>query len=534
MKYNIIAEESKAISRHTIIKRKMEKHIMNMLRLKKKVNSAGFTAILLAVIIFIACLTTACQPTPEENYIQGKNGESLNEIISQQTSTDTYEFPTDIITNIQLSNLTVNINATIISQGSEYPVAYASANQITQEQAYLILNALIGDAQLTGLREQDEAVMHSKESIIAQLGTAKQQLAEETDDNSKESLEALIKQLESMLDSAPDEIENVYISREFVRPSGDETTTVLDDEQRAVLSEEEIKVIEEEIENEKTYNDFQVIEGICDLGKDIPASISIYKDDNQVNSHVHFYNLSSNSTIIGGPELVQELEQGADIQSLETTYGAAYQQAIDILTEMQIENYDLIQSVAVPLGNPQQKVNDYNACYEFIFSQPIEGIELNYALASGNSEQYLEVWPQEYVKIYIDDTGIIGFYWDSPSEVGEVVNPNVELKTIDEIIEIFKQQMTNKFAYIDDSTIVNIEINIDEIKLGMMKIKEQSTGRYIYVPVWDFYGYSNNTYDSSSQYILDEESKYEIDEFGYSYLTINAIDGSIIDRSLGY
>ena len=487
-----------------------------------------------ALLIMIMIFMTACQPTPEENYVQDKDEESLNKIVSQQSRTEALELPENIIDSIHSKNLIVNINAQVVSQGCEYPVAYATANQITQEQAYIILDALIGDAQITGLREQDEAVMRSKESIIAQLGTAKQQLAEETDDNSKESLETLIKQLESRLDSAPDEIENVYISREFVRPSGNETTTVLDDEQRAVLSEEEIKVIEKEIENERIINDFQVIEGICDLGKDIPASISIYKDDNQVNSHVYFYNLNSNSTIIDNPELIKELKSDINIQGLETTYGAAYQQAIDILTEMQIENYDLIQSAAVPLGNPQQKVNDYNACYEFIFSQPIEGIELNYALASGNSEQYLEVWPQEYVKIYIDDTGIIGFYWDSPSEVGEVINPNVELKAIDEIIEIFKQQMTNKFAYIDDSTIVNIEINIDEIKLGMMKIKEQSTGRYIYVPVWDFYGYSYNTYNSSSQYILDKGNKYEIDEFGYSYLTINAIDGSIIDRSLGY
>ena len=35
-------------------------------------------------------------------------------------------------------------------------------------------------------------------------------------------------------------------------------------------------------------------------------------------------------------------------------------------------------------------------------------------------------------------------------------------------------------------------------------------------------------------YILDENNEYKYDAVGRSFLTINAIDGSVIDPALGY
>ena len=43
-----------------------------MIKPQKKSKSAGFTAILLTVIMIIGCFTTACQPTPEELVVQNK------------------------------------------------------------------------------------------------------------------------------------------------------------------------------------------------------------------------------------------------------------------------------------------------------------------------------------------------------------------------------------------------------------------------------------------------------------------------------
>ena len=59
-------------------------------------------------------------------------------------------------------------------------------------------------------------------------------------------------------------------------------------------------------------------------------------------------------------------------------------------------------------------------------------------------------------------------------------------------------------------------IEIDRIELGLMRVYEQNnldTG--VIVPVWDFYGKINGKSEGT-------------------YLTINAVDGSIIDRVGGY
>jgi hypothetical protein len=60
-----------------------------------------------------------------------------------------------------------------------------------------------------------------------------------------------------------------------------------------------------------------------------------------------------------------------------------------------------------------------------------------------------------------------------------------------------------------------------------MCVREQNCDTGLLIPVWDFRGY---------EYVSgDIEGSYLVESNGYkSFLTINAIDGSIIDRSSGY
>ena len=61
----------------------------------------------------------------------------------------------------------------------------------------------------------------------------------------------------------------------------------------------------------------------------------------------------------------------------------------------------------------------------------------------------------------------------------------------------------------------------------MMRIMRQDKpGEYLMVPVWDFIGNRETIYDGQSQGWLP---------FGdQSYVTINAIDGSVVHRDWGY
>ena len=115
------------------------------------------------------------------------------------------------------------------------------------------------------------------------------------------------------------------------------------------------------------------------------------------------------------------------------------------------------------------------------------------------------------------------FTWESPTTV-KTVNESVALLSFDMIMEFLVQHCRSSLSWIDES-IKSISIEITQIRLCMAKI---STGadEYLYVPAWDFIGISqSNMADGTTATENGAEQ---------SYFTINAIDGSIIDRNLGY
>ena len=78
----------------------------------------------------------------------------------------------------------------------------------------------------------------------------------------------------------------------------------------------------------------------------------------------------------------------------------------------------------------------------------------------------------------------------------------------------------------DSNTTDKRIIYIDRINLGYMQITAQNSSKQTLIPVWDFFGWEE---------IVNAETINQVTINGQtSYLTINAIDGSIIDRSLGY
>ena len=95
-------------------------------------------------------------------------------------------------------------------------------------------------------------------------------------------------------------------------------------------------------------------------------------------------------------------------------------------------------------------------------------------------------------------------------------------------MEIFQQMMQIKGSGGEGSS---RDYHVMEIRLGYMRIydpgADTSTG--LLVPVWDFFGYCDltDTYDGEVYSYTNAERKA-------SFLTINAADGTVIDRSLGY
>ena len=73
-------------------------------------------------------------------------------------------------------------------------------------------------------------------------------------------------------------------------------------------------------------------------------------------------------------------------------------------------------------------------------------------------------------------------------------------------------------------------INVYDVRLHLMRLRDKyNTTEGTLVPVWDFYGINKLQAEDRAY------SKY-VYEDGYDeiVLTLNAVDGTVIDRDLGY
>lgn len=210
------------------------------------------------------------------------------------------------------------------------------------------------------------------------------------------------------------------------------------------------------------------------------------------------------------------------------------------LHKIGIRNMDYYGYSIRPKENVYEPVESSNECFVLHYTRTIEGAPTTYTnLRAQYSGEYDELWNYEFMSFYIDDSGILAFTWDNPKDVTQIINTNVKLLPFGNIKQVFRDQISIRNKWLDERVGYYDEtsISITRIELGMMVIKSKDTkGQYLAVPVWDFFGsYSMVKSDKAvEEYHLD--SKYKDDKIfnSLSYLTINAVDGSVIDRNYGF
>ena len=115
---------------------------------------------------------------------------------------------------------------------------------------------------------------------------------------------------------------------------------------------------------------------------------------------------------------------------------------------------------------------------------------------------------------------------------------NLELLPFSDIMAIYEKMMliqnadvlTDKSAAGEDvgEPLQAKNIYVDRIVFGYTRIYDPQSDNQagLLVPVWDFFG----TYEMS----YDGEEMSSVNDVDKSFLTINAVDGTLIDRWLGY
>ena len=166
-------------------------------------------------------------------------------------------------------------------------------------------------------------------------------------------------------------------------------------------------------------------------------------------------------------------------------------------------------------------------CYHFILTRDFNGVSETPTSFMQALDAYNKDWGYEMIHIIIDADGIAGFRYRYPYTVGETVVERTNLLPFSEIEKVFKKRITVYRNNLMEPTFENSskEYVITGIRLGLVNIKEENTETGLLVPCWDFMGYIR-------YWDVDGESANYTNEL-YSFLCINAVDGSIINRG-GY
>ncbi len=180
-------------------------------------------------------------------------------------------------------------------------------------------------------------------------------------------------------------------------------------------------------------------------------------------------------------------------------------------------------------------------CWELQYTRDLGGLPITYTRTDGDvmtdAPVYQLNWVYEKLTFYVDDSGIVGLWWEAPYDLGEHVTEDAALLSMDDVMAVFEKMFT--VAYDNDDLPFDISfpirtarwdgkdihVDVNEVRLGYTRIaemdKEEATG--LLVPAWDFFGV-----------ITDGDGNVLSDDPEASLLTVNAVDGDIIDRGFGY
>ncbi|MGE5493681.1 MAG: DUF6034 family protein [Burkholderiales bacterium] len=168
--------------------------------------------------------------------------------------------------------------------------------------------------------------------------------------------------------------------------------------------------------------------------------------------------------------------------------------------------------------------------YRLQYVRQVSGVPVTYTnieTAAASEEGFIWNWAYEAMTLIINDSGIVGMKWEAPYRLKETVTESAAMLPFDNIKNVFEKMIIVGNSYYKE---YDGEININEVRLGLARITAQNDLKSgLLIPVWDFFGTVTTHYQEGGQ-----SKQHTVSDTGLSLLTINAIDGTVIDRSLGY
>lgn len=457
---------------------------------------------LVLLIASLCLISTGCQKTPEEPIVEQKK--EVQEIEIKEEVIDL--IPDHYEDSFSSGNLTVNVNANVIDENTDnLAISRLSATDITQEEMNSIVNTLMRGSEL-----YEPQVEYSKKDILEILSDLKSgansDLYAADPDAYFEAFAGEISYYEELYKTAPDEVERKKA-----------TATITDSNRRG---EEGVKSVNVS----------------SNLGKKTEALFQYYNNDT-IAQRFYFTNCD-------GLRPEGAVRSNLDI-GLTISFEEAKTLAESTIAEMQFGDFSLSAYGSVPNVGTEDVLNyssfeEIPKCYIFYYTRNINGMTETYVDPANfiyypQEEAYNMVWGVETIAVTIDDTGILTVDYSGP-KANVLENVSTGIIKFDEVISKFKNQFELQAAINRHAEIIKTDVEITEIVLGGTKVtSKNASGEYSFVPTWDFIGKVTYTYaDGSTVDALDENNQFTDQNLRYSFLTINAVDGSVINRAHGY
>jgi hypothetical protein len=456
------------------------------------------------VIIMILFFVCACQPTPSGTNV---NEKSYDTLIKKAEQNEVNSDPTDLM---QLSNekykesfednsgkLKINIDADVYTPESEsWFITRVSKDTFTNDKVRTVLGSLLHNVLYSC--EFEYSTRQSKQDIM-------ESIIKEQGNNSSKYQNDSISYLQDELNNAPETLPRTEFA--YSSPLSNSTASY----------------------------------GYAEDDNGLYETVCVYSD-------VIRYVASSEMTLSPGAYVSMEeaelIEKHSELAT-ETKLSSREIKALPELSISEAEALSLANQKLAEMGitglscNKIEKKYGGNLKYdgaipEFVSKQAVW--EIRYGTENAGkvftyttedcflSENDFSIpWSYERLVIRITDQGIIMFEWAAPHKIEDTIVQNATLLPFDEVMSIFRTMILAKNLWFDGDY---AEIDISKIQLGMGRITEpNSRDKGLLIPVWDFFGTMTS---NGSELSLMEKA------FDRSFLTINAIDGTVIDRSLGY
>jgi hypothetical protein len=454
---------------------------------------------LLAVFAVVISLA-GCQKTPDTPVVISKNYEQMMKLAlsGQQTDAPVAEqvkaperYTLDSPLKNAVGNLEVSLDAAVIvPDTSKMTTARVSRHSFTLEECAKYVEVLFG----------------GQKTYSGQLSVAKPALQKRIDKARKELQEAIEQKDEKMQELCQATLEK-YAKEMASYGEGDGLVeapvafTVYKDN----YNEEKLYLVSDgsdgiyrslRITNHDAFRTYELLYNVSGDG---------------YSGTTELYSMTAASELHFGTEMIGDPDELPDLIKSEAD---AVSDADRMLADLGIRDFR-VKNTDTVFGDIHGEIRK---AYRLSYTRVLNGASFNYNYNDVDSGMAVDdgkggkapVWGTEELNFIVTDEGVVQLEMLNPLNIDETVTEYTKMKDFESIMDIFRRMILIVYANVPEGEVR--KIRIERIELGLMRVLEpDSLDSGVIIPVWDFYGPSGET-----------------------YLTINAIDGSTIDRTAGY